>query len=72
MVHLVSGNLPAHINGVSIGPKKNFNIIKIWTSEEIDVTTYKLPDTFTFQTDTILFRNHKSNIEKDRIKNSGD
>ena len=61
MVHLVSGNLPEHINGVSIGPKKTFNIIKIWTSEEIDVTNYQLPETFNFKTDTILFRNHKSN-----------
>ena len=34
------------INGISISPKKNFNIIKLWFKEPIEIKDYDLPDTF--------------------------
>lgn len=69
LVHLISSNLPENVNGVSISPKKNFNIIKIWLSEEIEVDNFKLPSTLHLSNETILFRSHKTNIEKDKLKN---
>ena len=66
--YLASNNFDDIINGVSISPKRNFNIIKIWVKEEIDMTTYKLPDEFNLSNKIVLFRVHKTNIEKDKQK----
>jgi len=70
LVHLISDNLPVIVNGVSISPKKNFNIIKIWLKEEIDVDDFVLAKSLRLSKETILYRSHKSNIEKDKMKNS--
>ncbi len=67
-IYLVSGNFDDKINGISISPKRNFNIIKIWVKEEIDMNTYKLPCEFNLNNKIVLFRIHKTNIEKDRDK----
>jgi len=67
-----SGNMSKdnsnNINGISITPKKNFNIIKIWFSEQIDVTTYTFPDELGINDKSFMFRSHLNNIEK--IKNT--
>ena len=60
--------LDEKINGISISPKKNFNIIKIWMCEEIDMSSYKLPSEFKLNNKIVLFRVHKKNIEKDKQK----
>jgi hypothetical protein len=67
-VYLVSDSFNDKINGISISPKRNFNIIKIWVKEEIDMNTYKLPDEFNLNNKIVLFRVHKTNIEKDKQK----
>ena len=67
-VYLVSNSFDDKINGISISPKRNFNIIKIWVKEEIDMNTYQLPDEFNLNNKIVLFRVHKTNIEKDKNK----
>ena len=62
--YFVSGNLTENINGISITPKKNFNIIKIWFKDEVDVNTYKFNTELDINENTFLFRNHKNNIQK--------
>ena len=68
IIHLVSNNLDEKVNGVSISPKRNFNIIKLWISEEIEVSNFNIPKTMLIPNDNILFRSHKINIEKDKKK----
>jgi hypothetical protein len=68
LVNYISGNMDARINGVSISPKKNFNIIKLWFNELIDHTDYKFPQSLTLGSNLVLFKPHKANIEKDKIK----
>ena len=41
-----SFELNESINGISISPKKNFNIIKFGLKTPIDLDSYKLPDEF--------------------------
>ena len=67
-IYLLSNNLSNNINGISISPKKNFNIIKIWFNEQIDYKTYKFPDELKINEMNYLFRIHKMNIEKDKFK----
>jgi hypothetical protein len=67
-VYLASDNFNENINGISISPKKNFNIIKIWVKEEIDMNNYPLPNEFKLNNKIVLFRVHKTNIEKDKQK----
>ena len=67
-VYLVSDSFDGKINGISISPKKNFNIIKIWVKEEINMNTYQLPKEFNLSNKIVLFRVHKTNIEKDKQK----
>jgi len=67
-IYLLSKNLTSNINGISISPKKNFNIIKIWFNEKIDYKTYKFPDELKINDMNYLFRIHKMNIEKDKFK----
>ena len=64
LIHFVSGNLTDNINGISISPKKHFNIIKIWFNEEIDIETYKFPETLCIEDKPVIFRAHKNNIQK--------
>ena len=66
--YFASNNIDENINGISISPKKNFNIIKIWMKTKIDINTYKLPAVFNLDSKIVLFRVHKQNIEKDKIK----
>lgn len=67
-IYLLSNNLTNNINGISISPKKNFNIIKLWFNEKIDYKTYKFPDELKINDMNYLFRIHKMNIEKDKFK----
>ena len=67
-IYLASDSFEDKINGISISPKRNFNIIKIWVSEEIDMNTYVLPEEFNLNNKIVLFRIHKTNIEKDKQK----
>jgi hypothetical protein len=55
---------------VSISPKKNFNIIKLWFNEIIEHANYKFPESLTLGSQLILFKPHKANIEKDKLKQS--
>jgi hypothetical protein len=66
--YLAANILDEKINGISISPKKTFNIIKIWMREEIDMMSYKLPSEFKLNNKIVLFRVHKKNIEKDKLK----
>ena len=68
-VYFLSNNLTDNINGISISPKKNFNIVKIWFNEKIDYKTYKFPKELKINNTNFLFRIHKMNIEKDKFKN---
>lgn len=70
LINYMSGNMDARINGISISPKKNFNIIKLWFNEIIDHSTYKFPETLTLGKQSIIFQPHKANIEKDKAKQS--
>lgn len=68
LIHYISGNLDSKINGVSISPKTNFNIIKLWLNKVVDQSTYEFPETLTLGNKSIIFRPHRDNIEKDKIK----
>jgi hypothetical protein len=52
------------INGISISPKKNFVIIKIW-SNTIDKTLHQLNKYL--HENSIIFKTHSKNIEKDKV-----
>lgn len=67
-VLLISDNLGDNINGISISPKKNFNIIKIWLSKDIKEGEFKIPDELGLEQQNCLYRSHKVNIEKDKVK----
>lgn len=69
--YIVSNKLNENdnITGISISPKNSFNIIKIWFNKEINMDTYQFPDEFKLKDIYILFKLHKINIEKDKIKN---
>lgn len=54
------------VNGCSISPKKNFNILKIWTNCEIDTEKIKLNNTLKLNNYNLTFKLHKINIEKDK------
>ncbi len=62
------GNLSGKVNGVSISPKKNSSIIKIWTKEEIDIETIQMPESFIMAEDKIIYKSHLQNIDKDKMK----
>jgi hypothetical protein len=49
--------------GISISPKKNNNIIKLWVANEIsqyELDTIKMPDDCLFKDDLKLYKSHKS------------
>jgi len=62
------GNYTNKINGISISPKKNSSIIKIWFKEEIDIALFKLPDTYLLTNENIIYKSHVQNLDKDRNK----
>ncbi len=71
--HFITGNLgklSGLVNGVSISPKKNSSIIKLWVRESVDSETIKMPDTFMLVDDKIIFKSHTQNIDKDKTKRS--
>ena len=58
------------VNGISISPKKNFSIVKIWLKYN---TTIKIDKLLTDNIDFLnckesIYTEHKSNIKKDKIK----
>lgn len=71
--HFITGNLGKHsskVNGISISPKKNSSIIKLWMSEEVDVEDMKMPESFMLVDDKVIFKSHTFNIDKDKTKRS--
>jgi len=63
------GKFTNKINGISISPKKNSNIIKIWLTEEIEISN--LPETFMLANDKTIYKSHIQNIDKDKSKRTG-
>ena len=47
------------INGISIAPKKEFNIIKIWLREEIDYKSYFNKINIYYDISNSIYRKHK-------------
>jgi hypothetical protein len=47
------------INGISISPKKEFNIIKIWLREEIDYKSYFNKINIYYDISNSIYRKHK-------------
>lgn len=69
--HFITGNLGIHsnkVNGISISPKKNSSIIKLWMNQEINVEELNLPESFMLVDDKVIFKSHIQNIDKDRTK----
>lgn len=66
LAYFISNNLDSKINGISISPKKNFNIIKLWYSCEVNQEDIILPDRLNENKEKLLYRSHKYNIEKDK------
>jgi hypothetical protein len=62
------GKYTSKINGISISPKKNSSIIKLWFSEEIDIEKMNLPLSFMLANDNIIYKSHIQNIDKDKTK----
>ena len=62
------GNLNHLINGVSISPKKNSSIIKLWFKEEINIDELNIPKTYCLANDKIIYKSHVQNIDKDKTK----
>lgn len=62
------GNFDSVINGVSISPKKNSSIIKIWFKDEVDINKMHLPSSFCMANDKVIYKSHVQNIDKDKLK----
>jgi len=65
------GRYTSKVNGVSISPKKNSSIIKLWFCEEIDIENMDLPSSFVLANDKIIYKSHVQNIDKDKSKRAG-
>ena len=65
------GNYTSKINGVSISPKKNSSIIKLWFKEEVNIDEIVLPKSFIMVDDKIIYKSHVQNIDKDKTKRLG-
>ena len=65
------GAITSKVNGVSISPKKNSSIIKLWFKEEIDIDSMELPESFILAKDKIIYKSHVQNIDKDKTKRFG-
>ena len=58
-----------YINGVSISPKKNFCIVKIWSSTNDISDTSTLASSMIFlNLNEVLYSSHVNNIERDHVK----
>jgi translation initiation factor 4E len=58
-----------YINGISISPKKNFCIVKIWNSDYMLSDTKLLSSSITFlNLNEVLYSSHQNNIERDHVK----
>jgi hypothetical protein len=58
-----------YINGISISPKKNFCIVKIWNSDYMLSDTHLLSSSITFlNLNEVLYSSHQNNIERDHVK----
>lgn len=62
------GNLTSYVNGVSISPKKNSSIIKLWLKENFAIDKIKLPDSYSMLNDKVIYKTHLQNIDKDKTK----
>ena len=60
------------INGISISPKKNFSIVKLWLKYNTSINIHKLlTDKIDFLNyNESIYSKHESNIKKDKIKMS--
>jgi Eukaryotic initiation factor 4E len=56
------------ITGICISPKRNFNIIKMWTNKMIDYTKLKYATTLSMADQKAMFKLHRNSIEKDKLK----
>ena len=57
------------VNGISISPKKNFCIIKIWNNNSDKNSISLLNKTIDFlDMNEVLYSNHVKNIERDQTK----
>jgi len=62
-------NNSSYINGISISPKKNFCIVKIWNSDNKMNETNILSNKMTFlDLNEVLYSSHVNNIERDHVK----
>ena len=57
-----------NINGISISPKKNFSILKIWLRSKITADEFNLEFRKVLNFNDGIYKNHNINIEKDSIK----
>jgi len=58
-----------YINGISISPKKNFCIVKIWNMDNNMSETSILSKNITFlNLNEVLYSSHQNNIQKDHLK----
>ena len=59
-------DLDTKINGISISPKKNFNIIKLWFNQPIEINNYTLPESFKLNKFDNIFKLHQVYLEKEK------
>lgn len=58
------------VNGISISPKKNFSIVKIWVRNRLNSTDFN-PEVMKYLNfKEGMYKNHNVNIENDQIKSS--
>ena len=72
--HLLTQNLGFYtsiINGISISPKKNSSIIKLWFGNEVNIENLALPMSFMLVNEKIIYKSHTQNIDKDKSKRDG-
>ena len=67
---VINTSNPMNINGISISPKKNFCIIKIWNNDSEECYTSLLSDELKnfLDIDEVKYSSHNKNIKRDRDK----
>ena len=67
---VINTSNPMNINGISISPKKNFCIIKIWNNDSEECDTSLLSDELKnfLDIDEVKYSSHNKNIKRDRDK----
>ena len=74
MVYLLGENILTNsdnynlINGISVSPKRNFVILKIWSTKKIEKNEFNTDLKKIINFDEGIYKNHNTNIEKDGIK----